>query len=119
MPINYEALKLETIPRLDKKIAVLFDRQMQRICDDCCDRPTDKTARRLTVEFIVEPILDPDNLQCDTVRLTVEAKAKIPVYRTPVYQCLVTNKGLKFNTDTPEAVDQQPLFDEREDAPDE
>lgn len=110
MAINYEALRLQTIPILDKRIGALFDRQVERICQDCIDRPTDKTSRKLVVEFLIEPVLDPESRACETVRLTVEAKAKVPVYRTPVYQCLVTNKGLKFNADTPDSADQQPLF---------
>lgn len=109
MAINYQALRLQTIPTLDPKIGKLFDRHMERICDDCIDRPGDKTPRKLTLELIIEPVTD-EKGQCDTVRLTVEAKTKTPVYRTPFYTCLLTSKGLKFNEDYPKTPDQQPLF---------
>ena len=110
MPINYETLTLDTVSKVDGRIARLFERQVNRICDDCRDRPADKKPRKLIVQFSFEPVLDPESRECETVKMSVQVKAKVPDYQSAVYPMVCTHKGgLKFNADLPESHDQQAI----------
>ena len=113
--IEEVVLSFESLADLDEgRINKLLLHHLQRIAHDCLSRPADKTARKVILEFAAKPILDPDDGSCEAVKFEIEARSKVPVYRSRQYEMRVTNKGFLFNRDFPDAVDQQPLF-EKED----
>lgn len=73
MPIVTETLKLETIKDIDPRIEGVFQYHVERARADCLNRPTDKTERKIIVEFTFEPIMDPESRECDAINMTVNA----------------------------------------------
>lgn len=119
MPIVTEVLKLETIKDIDPRIEGVFQYHVERARADCLNRPTDKTERKIIVEFTFEPVMDPESRECDAINMTVKARSKVPDHASATYKLGVDakKKGLLFNVDNPENIDQPALFegDEKDD----
>lgn len=99
----------------DGRIAMLLKRHMAMVAQDCINRPSDKTKRKVTLEFCFQPIPNPDDASdCDRVDCEVECKSKLPVYRSRPIQMRPHNSGFIFNQDFPEDINQQSLFNEDE-----
>ena len=104
-------LTFRSLPTLDGKLDALLDKHLKAVADDCMNRPTDPAARKVIIEFSCVPIMDPQTGECDEVDLVVEAKSKVPVYRTRGYRLRATRGGLGFNGDDPSGgPDQRNLF---------
>lgn len=99
----------------DGRINKLLLYHLQRAAQDLINRPGDKTARKVNLEFTIKPILDVDTGECDGSTIEIEAKSKMPVHRSKPYQMLVNNKGFTFNRDFPDSADQAPLFRDGDD----
>lgn len=56
------------------------------------------------------PTADPDTGECDGCKVEIEAKSKVPLYRTKAYEMRVTNAGMTFNRDFPDSRDQPSLL---------
>lgn len=97
--------------RIDKLLLI----NLARTAQDCITRPGDKSKRKVTLEFIFEPIADPDLGDCAGAKCEVECKTKLPVYRSRPFEMSVSNRGFAFNKDFPEELDQAPLFDQGDD----
>jgi hypothetical protein len=110
MPRTQEVqLDFSNLAHLDNgKIDLLLRRHIARIAMDCMDRPGDKSPRKVSLEFSCVPIPDDDG-SCESVRVEIEAKSKVPTHRSKPYHMRVTKGGLLFNQDFPEDLDQQPL----------
>jgi hypothetical protein len=98
---NLTKLTFETLPQLDGKLSPLLDKHLQAVANDCINRPTDPTARKVVIEFNFTPVADPQTGECDDVDLVVEAKSKVPVFKTRGYRMRVTRGGMGFNADDP------------------
>jgi hypothetical protein len=111
-------LTLGALAKLDDgKAHEAFQRLLQRAIADCLDRPGDATARKVTLQVALVPVLDTD-LSCTEVKTQIECKAALPAYRTKVYSMgpRQSRKGpmLVINEDSPDNIDQGTLLPEPE-----
>ncbi|TXH46016.1 MAG: hypothetical protein E6Q97_30420 [Desulfurellales bacterium] len=110
MPSETVVLNFSSLNDLhDGRIARLLSTHLKRIAEDCMDRPADKTKRKVTLEFVAEPIPDDEGLGCDHVNLEIECKSKIPTYRSKKFEMRVSKGGFLFNKEFPEQFDAQGL----------
>lgn len=106
VPLDFEHLNLLDEGRINKLLLY----HLQRAAQDLQARPGDKTARKVTLEFSVKPILDGLTGECDGAFIEIEAKSKVPVHRSKPYQMHVSARGFAFNPDFPSELDQAALF---------
>jgi hypothetical protein len=110
MSLQIVPLEFTSLAEIDDgRIQKLLRMHLQRIAQDCMDRPGDKTKRKVTIEFIIDPIVSPEG-HCDDARVTIECKSKVPTYRTKPYEMRVNTRGFAFNEDFPDQVDQSSIF---------
>lgn len=115
MSVQHVDLTFESLEELDNgRIAVLLKRHLANIAQDCMNRPTDASKRKVALEFNFTPIPDPETRECDSVAVEIECRSKVPVYRSRVFQMSVHRTGFVFNRDFPDHLDQQPLFEDEE-----
>lgn len=100
----------------DGTVDVMLQRHLQRIAQDCLDRPGDPSKRKVSLDFLCQPVIAQDG-ECETVKIEVECTAKVPVFRTRPYEMVPTKAGFLFNIDDPDAVDQEVLFPRSADKP--
>lgn len=109
MPQQTVALDFRTLADLhDGRIAVLLRNNLARISQDCMDRPGDPAKRKVTLEFVCEPVADDDG-NVDHVKMKITCKAKVPEFKSRNYEMRVSKAGFLFNQDFPEAIDAQSL----------
>lgn len=96
----------------DAKIDKCLKHHLQRIAQDCYARPGDTTKRKVTMEFIVEPICDSMTHECTTAKVEIEIKSKVPVHRSQPFPMVCGREGFKFNADFADDLDAQSLFPE-------
>ena len=115
MPRIQEAqLVFAELAELDEgRMNALLRHHLAIIAADCLDRPVDSAKRKVFLEFSAEPIVEPDG-GCDRVKLQIACKAKIPDYKSRVYDMKATKGGFLFNKDFPDALDQPSIFADRE-----
>lgn len=90
------------------KQAMAFRKHMQRLSQDCMDRPGDSSARTLNIKVTLTPIIGEDGM-CESVKLELEHKSTVPPQISRPFEMQVTKAGVLFNKDFPEALDQIPL----------
>lgn len=111
-------LSLGALEQMDSgKIARLVKSHLQKLSADCLNRPADDTARTMNVEFSFTPVLDPDSGDCETAKLRINVKSKVPTFRSKSYECRVGQKGFSFNQDFPDDLDQPALFPKSQSEP--
>jgi hypothetical protein len=109
--VQLAKLNFASLAQLDDgQINNLLMLHLQRAAQDCVNRPGEKAKRKITFDFEITPRMDPSTGECDDVHIEILAKTKIPTYRSKTYQMQVSSKGVFFNQDFPEALDQQSLF---------
>jgi hypothetical protein len=113
MPIVTETLQLATIKEIDPRIEGVFQYHVDRARHDCLNRPADKTVRKVLLEFTFQPIMDQESRECDAVEMTVKARSKVPDHQSATYRLGVDakRKGIFFNVDNPQNIDQRSLFE--------
>lgn len=90
----------------DKTIAAALNVHIRRASADCVDRPGEKKARVVTLQFAIVPVLMPDG-SCDKVNTQFQIKSKIPDHRSRVYSMGLRRNGmLVVNEDSLDDVDQ-------------
>lgn len=103
-----EKFRLDTLATIDEgRIKVAFDMALQRLIDDCKDRPELKDARKLTLTVVVEP--RPEQGSLDSVDVSFEIKDAIPKRGTRAYNMAVGRAGLLWNELSPDEVRQKTL----------
>ena len=105
LPLNFANLATMDNGKVDK----LLKFHLQRIATDLLARAGDDSSRKVTIEFSFKPIMGSEG-ECEGVKAEIEAKSKIPVYRTKTYEMRVVNNGMLFNQDFPDAIDQPSLL---------
>lgn len=105
VPLTFE--NLESMD--DGRQAAAFRRHMERVSQDCMDRPGDPTARVITLKLSVKPVIGQEG-QCERCFLEMEQKSSVPVHRSRPFEMEVTKRGLLFNKDFPDNLDQVTLF---------
>lgn len=111
-------LTLKTMEQLDYgKAMIAFQRQLERAVHDCIDRPGDKRARKITLQFNVVPIpeIDGNTIHCDSAKGTFTIRCKVPDYETSIVDFGITREGdLVFNPDSPADHRQETFLDDDE-----
>lgn len=111
MPL--QKLSLQTLGELDAGGVLAFEKLLSRAASDCLDRPNDPTARKITLELEVTPVLEQD-LTCSEAKIRFHATAKLPAYRTKERSLGVRQSQgggmLVFNPDSPDNVHQSTLL---------
>ncbi len=103
-------LDFSNLSELDNgRVDRLLRFHLQRMSADLLSRPREKGKRKVTLEFSIVPVCN-DEGECETAMVEIEAKGKVPLYRTKAYEMRVTNNGLLFNRDFPDAIEQPSLF---------
>lgn len=89
-------LNLKSLREMDNgKIDKLLLQGLRQVIQDCVDRPTDKKARKVTLQLIFSPI--PDDLgACDEVSMSVQSKVSVPVKQTKTYSIGAKPSGEGF-----------------------
>lgn len=112
MAIQTVALSFESLAQLDNgQMQKLLDLHLFRASQDCQNRPSLPDKRVITLSLTLVPVVDSMG-DCSRVDVVIGAKTKLPDYRSAPYQMQPTSKGLAFNHDFPQTLDQQPLFNE-------
>ncbi len=108
-----ENLKLASLDLLDDgRVAIAWQKQLARAVQDCLDRPGESAARKVTLEFQVIPVQEPDG-SADNVRGEFQVKSSIPNQRSKPYEFTANKSGhLVFNVHSPEVIDQKTIFDD-------
>lgn len=117
MSRNEVQLSFDSLVELDNGIIDhTLKRHLSAIATDCINRPLDDANRKVTLEFTVKPVLNHETRECDSCKVEIECKSKVPVHRSQTYQMRVTRSGLLFNQDFPDSLRQEalPLGDEEE-----
>jgi hypothetical protein len=113
--VNQVPLNLANLKQLDfGKIAVAFDAEMAHVVKDCMDRPGDEKARKVTITFLVAPVVDTQSRSqdCDKVAVGCEIASTVPKRRTQVYHMQPRQDGqLGFHPDLPSEPDGSTLYD--------
>jgi hypothetical protein len=111
-----QRLTLETIKDLDSGIAMeTFQTAVQRAVKDCLDRPGDKRARTVVLQFKITPVatITGNTIDCDGAKGIFQCKTKIPEFETREVDFGVQQNGdLIFNPDSPLNHNQMTLLDE-------
>ncbi len=104
---------LESLAELDGGKAVkAFEQHVRRAALDCMDRPADATARKVTLELELVPVLEPGG-DCTEVSARFRAASALPKHQTKLYSLGLRKNGvLVFNPDSPDHVDQSTLMNE-------
>lgn len=118
--MSLKALNLETLAILnDGKVHEAFAQHLKRAALDCYDRPGDPTPRKVSLDFLLVPVVSSDrDVTCEEVKARCQVHSAIPKHRTKIMSLGLKPTGmLIFNNDSLDSVDQTTfLRDEDEDA---
>lgn len=106
-------LRLENIADLDDgRVSLAFVHELKRAVQDCLDRPGDKTARKVNLEFTLKPLIDEATGQCETVNGDFKIKSKVPERKSKTYNFAARKAGqLVFSEESPQNVQQTTFMD--------
>ena len=100
---------LATLTELDgARIRTAFDQAIERLTEDCKDRPGVKKARTVTLTVSLVPLANDDG-DLDTVDVDFKFKESMPKRASRTYNMLPTRKGLYVNEMSPDEVKQRTL----------
>jgi len=109
-----QRLSLSNLAELDYGKAVYaFQKHLERAVLDCTDRPGDKRARAVTLQFKVTPVAETNGntIICNSANGIFVIKSKIPDHETKTIDFGVTSKGeLVFNPDSLDDHNQTTMF---------
>ena len=94
-----------------------FKRLIEQVVKDCIDRPGVSGGRKVLLQLTVKPIasIRGTTIDCEGASGVLTLKAKIPDYETDEVNFGVQQDGsLIFNSDCPNNVRQQTIFDDEE-----
>jgi hypothetical protein len=106
-------VSLESLKNLDDgKPMAAFNLHLQRIANDCLDRPADGKERAVTLKVVCKPAMQDDG-DCTEVKAQIFVTSSIPTHKTKVYSFGLRRNGvLVFNPDSLDAVDQSTMFED-------
>ena len=113
--MNQVVFNLENLVQLDfGKVGLAFNSEVERVVQDCQDRPGDEGQRKVSVTFNFKPKLEPSGpLECDRVAVECEVTSSIPKRRTRIYDMMPRRDNkLLFNPDLPLEPEESTLYDD-------
>jgi len=110
--LKLTTLNVDTVILFDPRIRELIDRELRKVSLDLWDRPTEKKARKLTIEMAFVPVPETSNgvVSCDQGRMVLKVKTTTPHYATIDFPVEVTKAGMRFNADCPDSLNQHTMF---------
>lgn len=91
------------------RVNIAFNQALSRVIGDCEDRPGEKTARTVTMQLAVVPVLDESGV-CDDAKVQIVITDSVPKRKTRVYDMALkkNQKGasLLFRPDSLDEVEQ-------------
>ena len=116
MPHQLLRLSLQNISQLDSGLAMeMFQGNLRRAVKDCLDRPTDRRARKVTLQVNLTPVTEirGNIVDCDGAKGVFLCKAKLPDFESREVDFGVQQSGeLLFNPDSPQNHKQMTLLDD-------
>lgn len=110
-----EKFSLENLKLLyHGEIEKAFANEVKYVVLDCEDRPLEKKARTVTIQFVFAPEPDTNGNQvvCDNVNVACDIKSSIPTRKTRVFVMKPKQDGsLAFHPDDPNDPDADMLYD--------
>lgn len=105
-------LKLETLKDLDfGRPAVAYEQGIADAVRDCIDRPGDKRPRKVSMEFVIIPMVEQEG-DCNEVMGEFKIKTVLPHRQTKPYSFGLNKQGrLFFSENAPDNVDQTTFDD--------
>ncbi len=108
-------IALRTLKDLDHRIEDAFDQHIATAAEDCMDRASDDTTRKVQLTVEMKPQADQRG-DCVSVHVRCKLKASVPAHVTTAFQCEPRRGGiLAFMPGSPEDPKQQTLFQKPED----
>ncbi|MCY2968291.1 MAG: hypothetical protein NT069_32455 [Planctomycetota bacterium] len=112
--ISLKDLTIENLPKLEPRLEALINEKLREIANDLISRPTEKKARKLTLQFdfIPKAKVDPGDTRevvCEAAYMAMQAKSSLPTYRTRDFEMRCARRGFQFNPDSPDSVNQTTL----------
>ena len=114
--MRLEITKLADMAEYDGGIAaVLFECELTKIVTDLHERPATETARVLTLEIKIVPVVGADGTLADVKVHVVMPSAKLPPSKTREISCgTLGNRGLVYNDLAPDNHNQHTIDEELE-----
>ncbi len=105
-------LSLSSMQELDDgRVAAAFIAELKRVVLDCIDRPGDKSARKVALQFNLTPVIADDGT-CEAASGEFKIKSTVPERKSKTYSFNVNKKGhLIYSSNSPEDVDQTTFDD--------
>lgn len=105
-------LSLKSLNDLDNgRVSLAFMQELKRCVDDCMDRPGDKSARTITLELKLEPVIG-EGGECEGADGEFSIKSKVPQRRSKTYSFRTNKSGhLAYSSESPENVNQTTIHD--------
>lgn len=109
-----EKFQLSALSVMDGgRVEVAFAQALQRVIGDCEDRPGEKSARTVTLQLAVVPVLDASGV-CDDAKVQIVITDSVPKRKTRIYDMAMkkTKQGpqLLYRPDSLDEVDQMVDF---------
>ena len=112
MAQNLKPLTLTEMDELDGgRLGAAFRRHLERLANDCMDRPADEKGRKLTLTVEIKPVMDGETRECEGVSTEIAMKSNIPEHRSKTFLFKPTVGGLLVNPESPENFRQLTMHD--------
>lgn len=87
--------------------------QLKRVIDDCKDRPTLKSARKIKLQIEISPTADPKTFDLDGVNMSFKINSTFPNQERVDLSLGVKKNGmLIYSEHSPDSIDQRTVFDD-------
>ena len=105
-------LRLDTLKDLDDgRVSVAVDAALKQASLDCQDRPGNKSARKVTLELALTPVVGQDG-DCEDIDVVPTIKRTMPAMGGKAYRMGGQRNGLLvFSLNNPEDHNQTTVFD--------
>lgn len=103
----HKKLTLEALRSLDGgRVAEAFDQALERLRQDCIDRPALGAPRKVQLVVEMKPIADQETSELDSVDVRFDVKEVSPPRKSRGYNMAAKDGGLFFNELSPERANQ-------------
>ena len=114
MANRLKQLSLDTLGEMGLGItSKMLEKHIRRAAVDCNERPSDKTARKVTLELQFVPVVCTEDGSCEMVEVSCVCKSRTPDHKSRRFAMKVQANGtLLFNPDSPDNPFQETLLND-------